>query len=485
MKKKSKWFQKAVAVICILSMMVSLAACGASGENTGGDLEETAKQDEEAASQETDTEEEADSGEEEASQEKSTGDKVEITVWHMLSGVGEEAFTQIVNDFNASSDKYYVVSEFQGSWYDSFAKFKATPKESLPDIYQIVVECMGYLKDSDYVIPIQDYIDSEGFDVSGMQENIRSLYTIEDTLYCMPLSVTMLSVSYNKEALENAGVDVNSIKTIADLDAAAKKVVDAGEAKYGWSILSDGWQVEEYMCLSGDPTFDNNNGRSGQVTRCVMNDNGAADTIFNTFHEYLSKDYNYPPTTTIASSDITTAFLTGDLAMLVGSSQWILKQESSIDNFTLGQIAAPITNEEVKGSFSPGGNGVWMIDKGDAEKQEGAWEFIKYLWQDEVMGYYAAYTGYTPVSTGAYNSEVYTEFREKKPFVEAIWKELEECKPEYVGAVFGSYYDFRNIVMDAFGQMFGDESFGPEDAVERIITQIDETIELYNEANPG
>ena len=51
--------------------------------------------------------------------------------------------------------------------------------------------------------------------------------------------------------------------------------------------------------------------------------------------------------------------------------------------------------------------------------------------------------------------------------------------------MFGSYYDFRNIVMDAFGQMFGDESFGPEDAVERIITQIDETIELYNEANPG
>ena len=101
------------------------------------------------------------------------------------------------------------------------------------------------------------------------------------------------------------------------------------------------------MCLSGDPTFDNNNGRSGQVTRCVMNDNGAADTIFNTFHEYLSKDYNYPPTTTIASSDITTAFLTGDLAMLVGSSQWILKQESSIENFTLGQFAAPITNESL------------------------------------------------------------------------------------------------------------------------------------------
>ena len=183
--------------------------------------------------------------------------RTEITVWHMLSGVGEEAFTKIVNDFNASQDQYYVVSEYQGSWYDSFAKFKATPQDALPDIYQIVVECMGYLKDSDYIIPVQKYIDEEGFDVSDMQENIRALYTIDDTLYCMPLSVTMLAVSYNQEALSNAGVDVASIKTIADLDAAAKQVVDAGEAKYGWSILSDGWQIEEYMCLSGDPTFDN------------------------------------------------------------------------------------------------------------------------------------------------------------------------------------------------------------------------------------
>lgn len=475
MKKRNKLFKMLTAILCVMSMMASLTACGSSG----GAKEETAGREETAAGTET-----AGGEENSGAAAAAAGDKVEITVWHMLSGVGEEAFTKIVNDFNASQDQYYVVSEFQGNWIDSFAKFKATPKESLPDIYQIVVECMGYLKDSDDIIPIQDYIDNEGFDASGMQENIRSLYTVDGTLYCMPLSVTMLSVSYNKEALENAGVDVTSIKTIADLDAAAKQVVDAGEAKYGWSVLSDGWQIEEYMCLSGDPTFDNDNGRSGRVTKCVMNDNGAADEIFGTFYQYLSKDYNYPPTTTIASSDITTAFLTGDLAMLVGSSQFILKQESAIEGFTLGQIQAPLTNENVKGSFSPGGNSVWMIDKGDAEKQAGAWEFIKYLWQDEVMGYYAAYTGYTPVSTGAYNSQVYTEFRKKKPFVEDIWQELEDCEPKYVGAVFGSYYDFRNITMDNFGQMFGDANFGPEQAVENIINGINETIELYNESNP-
>ncbi len=410
--------------------------------------------------------------------------RTEIVIWHMLSGVGEEAFTKIVNDFNASQDEYYVTSEFQGNWYDSFAKFKATPKESLPDIYQIVVECMGYLKDSEYIIPVQEYIDAEAFDISDMQENIRALYTVDDTLYCMPLSVTMLATSYNQEALENAGVDVEEIKTIADLDAAAKQVVDAGETKYGWSIINDSWQIEEYMSLSGEPTFDNDNGRSGRVTSCIMNDNGAADTIFNTFYDYLGKDYNYAPTTGIDSTDVTTAFLTGDMAMLVGSSQWILKQEEAIENFTLGQFAAPLTNTEVTGTFSPGGNSLWMVDKDNEESQKGAWEFIKYLWQDEVMGYYAAYTGYTPVSEGAYNSEVYKEYRKDKPFVEKIWEELENCKPEYVGAIFGSYYDFRNTVMDCFGRMFGDDSFTPEDAVSQIIEDTNNNIEIYNESNP-
>lgn len=457
--KKQQFKKAAAAVLCL-----ALCLGGCSGNNTEQVKTETKTQ-------------ESRTGE-------AKGEKTQITVWHMLSGVGEEAFSKIVNDFNESQDTYYVVSEYQGNWYDSFAKFKSTPKEALPDIYQIVVECMGYMKDSDRIIPVQDYIEKENFDVSGMQENIRALYTVNDTLYCMPLSVTMLALSYNVEALEKAGVDPDSLKTIADVDAAAKKIVDSGLTTYGWSILNDSWQVEEYMCLSGQPTFDNNNGRSGRVTACLMDQNDAALTIFRTFDDYLGRPYNYAPTTGIDSSDVTTSFLTGEMSMLVGSSQWILKQQDAIDGFTLGQVAAPITNTEVTGSFSPGGNSLWMVDKDNEETQKGAWEFIKYLWQDEVMGYYAAYTGYTPVSEGAYNSQVYKEFREKKPFVENIWKELEDCRPEYVGALFGSFYDFRNTVMDSFGRMLGDDQYSPEAAIETIVKSTNENITLYNEANP-
>ncbi|MCI5955810.1 MAG: extracellular solute-binding protein, partial [Clostridiales bacterium] len=162
--------------------------------------------------------------------------RTKITIWHMLSGVGAEAFDQIVANFNASQDKYEAVAEFQGNWYDNFAKFKATPKEDLPDLYQIVVECMGWLAESDRIIPVQKYIDRDNFDVSSMQENIRNLYTLNDTLYCMPLSVTMLALNYNTEVLEAAGIDPATLKTVADVDAAAKKIVDAGLCKKGFSL---------------------------------------------------------------------------------------------------------------------------------------------------------------------------------------------------------------------------------------------------------
>lgn len=411
--------------------------------------------------------------------------RTKVTIWHMLSGVGAEAFDQIVADFNASQDQYEAVAEFQGSWYDNFAKFKATPKEDLPDLYQIVVECMGWLAESDMIIPVQKFIDRDGFNVSGMQENIRALYTLNDTLYCMPLSVTMLALNYNAEVLEAAGIDPSTLKTVADVDAAAKKITDAGLCKKGFSLINDSWQIEEYISMSGEKLVDHDNGRSGRATKCLMNEGTAALDIFTTFHDALTKDYNMAPTTGLSTTDLGNAFFQGDLAMVIFSSQWIAKQKDAIgDRFTLGQVAAPSIDGSASGTFSPGGNSMWIVDKGNEELSEGAWAFLQYMWQPEVMGYYAAYTNYTPVSEEAYNSEVYKAHRQENPFVENIWQELVDCDPQNVGAVFGVYYEFRNTVQNAFARMMMDESYTPSDAVEEIVATTNENIELYNEANP-
>ena len=91
--------------------------------------------------------------------------------------------------------------------------------------------------------------------------------------------------------------------------------------------------------------------------------------------------------------------------------------------------------ENPAGTFAPGGNSMWIVDKGNPELSEGAWAFLQYIWQPEVMGFYAAYTDYTPVSEDAYNSEAYKAHREENPYVENIWQELVDCDPSSTAGI--------------------------------------------------
>ena len=116
--------------------------------------------------------------------QKAGNGKSVVTVWAGGSDNVRVQFEKQIETFNASQDKYEAVAEFQGNWYDNFAKFKATPKEDLPDLYQIVVECMGWLAESDMIIPVQEFIDRDNFDISSMQENIRNLYTLDGFIAC-------------------------------------------------------------------------------------------------------------------------------------------------------------------------------------------------------------------------------------------------------------------------------------------------------------
>lgn len=410
--------------------------------------------------------------------------RTEIRLWHMLSGVAEEAFRKIVDDYNASQDLYTVVAEYQGNWYDSFSKFKATSRDDMPDLYQIVVECMYYMVDSNLIVPVQQLIEADSeFDMEDIVPSLRAMYSSGDVLYSLPLSVTMFALSYNTQALEKAGIDPATLTTIEAVDAAAKQIVDQGICKYGWSLLNDSWQIEEFMVSSGDYTFDHQNGRDGVVTRCLMGESEEARKIFDLMYACLSRDYNLAPSSGQSTNDVTSAFCNGELAMMIGSSQWVLKNRESITDFTLSQLAAPYYTQASSGVYSPGGNSVYVIDKGDEQRKAGAWDFLKYLYQSEVSGFYASYTGYAPATYSAYDSEVYKAWRESYPFVENIWDSLMTCDTEHLTALCGVYYEFRQTVQNAFARMFDDPNFGPGEAIETIVRDTDVNIELYNEAN--
>src|SRR5699024_7585111 len=105
-------------------------------------------------------------------------------------GGGDEV-EEIVDKFNEQSDSVNVEAIYQGSYDDSLTKLRAVGgSDEAPAIVQVFEIGTKYMSESGFITPMQEFIDEDDFDVSNLEENILSYYTIDDHLYSMPFNTS-------------------------------------------------------------------------------------------------------------------------------------------------------------------------------------------------------------------------------------------------------------------------------------------------------
>ena len=131
-----------------------------------------------------------------------------ISFWHAMGGVNGEALDYLVNKFNEENEYGIKVdSQYQGEYDDEINKLKSAQLGNMgADLVQIYDIGTRFMIDSGWVIPMQDMIDSEGYDVSDLEPNITAYYTVDDKLYSMPFNSSTPILYYNKDMLDKAGV---------------------------------------------------------------------------------------------------------------------------------------------------------------------------------------------------------------------------------------------------------------------------------------
>jgi sn-glycerol 3-phosphate transport system substrate-binding protein len=60
--------------------------------------------------------------------------------------------------------------------------------------------------DSGWILPVQEYIEKDKYDISQIEPNIAAYYTVDNTLYSMPFNSSTPLLYYNKTAFEEAGI---------------------------------------------------------------------------------------------------------------------------------------------------------------------------------------------------------------------------------------------------------------------------------------
>ncbi|MFB9477110.1 extracellular solute-binding protein [Nonomuraea salmonea] len=94
-----------------------------------------------------------------------------------------------------------------------------------PDVILLDNPAVSTLADAGMLATMADF----GLDTSRFDKNLIAAGELDGQTYGIPIGANTLALYYNKKILDAAGVDPDSIKDWASLDAALKKVKEAGK----------------------------------------------------------------------------------------------------------------------------------------------------------------------------------------------------------------------------------------------------------------
>lgn len=407
-----------------------------------------------------------------------------VTFWHSMGGVNGEAMDYLVNKFNEeNTDGITVEAVFQGEYDDTINKLKSAQIGNMgADLVQIYDLGTRFMIDSGWVIPMQEMIDADGYDISQIEPNVAAYYTTEDgVMYSMPFNSSTPLLYYNKDMFEAAGI-TEAPKSLAEISEIGAALEEKGGAQEVLAISIYGWYFEQFMCKQGLDLADQENGRSGAAEKVVFDENGGGLNILNAWKKLY--DEGYAPNVGRSGSDSATAdFTSGKAAMMLGSSA-SLKQllEDSGGKFEIGTAYYPAVSDSDEGGVSIGGASLWALNNEDEKQAAATWKFIKFLISPESQAYWNANTGYFPIVTDAQEEQVFKDNIAKYPQFQTALDQLHDSSPEYAGALLSVFPEARQIVETQIENMLnGSET--PESAVENMADEINETIEDYNLVN--
>ena len=409
-------------------------------------------------------------------------DGTTISFWHSMGGVNGEALDTLVKQFNEENEYGITVdAQYQGEYDDSLNKQKSAQIGNMgADLVQVYEIGTRFMIDSGWIVPMQDMIDGDGYDLSQIEPNLAAYYTIDNELYSMPFNSSTPILYYNKDMFEKAGITEvpDSLEGIGEI---GQQLLDNGGAGEAMSMGIYGWFFEQLISKQGLEYANNGNGRKEAATAVAFDENGAAKNILTVWKEL--NDKGFAPIVGKGGDAGLADFSAGKSAITLGSTASLKQILQDVNGkFEVGTAYFPKVSSSDEGGVSIGGASLWALDNQDPKKLRATWEFIKFLISPESQAYWNAQTGYFPVTVAAQEEETFKQNVAEYPQFQTAIDQLHDSAPEYAGALLSVFPEARAIVESEIESLLN----GNEDvdaAVKNMTESINGAIEEYNLVN--
>ncbi|WP_181346854.1 ABC transporter substrate-binding protein [Thalassobacillus sp. CUG 92003] len=372
--------------------------------------------------------------------------KKELLLWHYYTS-SEEALNKMLDDYNSSQDEVEVVAEYVPFDEMNRQLSVGTAGDTLPDIVvsdtvnNASMASMGILTD------LSSKIEEWGKSDQLLEGPLNSA-KYKDSYYGLPLTTNSLGLFYNKDKLDEAGIE-EPPKTWEELEEAAAALTTEDVKGFGLSATRSEESTFQFYPLI----------YSSGATYQELGSSEAAET-FNYVKGLLDEGYMSQDVLNATQDDLTRKFVEGNLAMMINGPWMIERIEENVD-FEIGIAKIPKDEQYVSVT---GGDNISITKNADVEA---GWDFLTWLFEPEQNERFAKETGYYPTRSDVLNEADYWKNTEHvKDFIPI----MEDAVPR------GPSPDWPNIseaVQIAIQEVLTDAK-PTDEALEEAATKIEE-----------
>ena len=350
---------------------------------------------------------------------------MELTMYFPVSvGGGPDALIDdLCAQYHEENPNITINPVYAGSYADTRTKVQAAIKGgNTPDLAIMFSIDLYSLLAMDAIADIDSFCTTEedqqwldGF-YDGFMMNSRD----GETTYGIPWQRSTIVLYYNKDAFEAAGLDPEQPPTTWDElyeDAQKLTIIENGQTtQYGIQIPSDGyayWMLQTFCVQQSGFNLMNDTG-----TETYYDDERTAKGL--KFWKSLSEDGSQP-SGIVAWATTPSDFLEGKTAMMYHTTGNLTNVKNNA-TFDFGVAMLP----ENESFGSPTGGGNFYIFKGvSEERQQAAFDFIKWMTDDERVAQWSIDTGYVATRPSAYETDRMKQYAEEFPYCLVARDQLE------------------------------------------------------------
>ncbi len=388
---------------------------------------------------------------------------VEVTFWHTQVRANEEKLKKIIGDFEAKNPNIKIKAEYQGSYDDLYKKtIAAISGGGLPDLSVAYENQVSEYQVENVVAPLEDYINSQkyGLTVQDLQDFYPLYITsnqypeFKGQMLSFPFTKSVLSMYYNADKLREQNIPVP--QTWADFSNAVKKFT--GDPK-GYAIAVDASTFNGAVYSRGGQLINE------AQTQWLFN--GQPGVEFLQMQQDLVRSGGaYLIDKRFADQE---AFGQGKVVFTMGSSSGFPFYKEVVDKgakFNWNVAIIPHGDNDKPATTSYGAN-IAMFNKGAAEKQLAAWQFIKYFTSTDVNAEWSVASGYLPIRKSAAETEIVRKQFDTLPAYKTAVTEIQQyARPETT--VRGTQ-DTRMLIQNAWTEAVTNLNSNPKQLLDEAV----------------